>query len=59
MDKNPEDRLPPPPAPVKRPKPVMYGFSCGDGPCRAIYTFENEAQPGPANALPDQAGKPD
>jgi hypothetical protein len=30
-----------------RPKPVSFGFSCGNGPCRTFYVFENEAQPAP------------
>lgn len=33
--------------PPKPPVPVARGFSCGGGPCRTFYVFENEATVAP------------
>jgi hypothetical protein len=37
--------------PPKPPVPVARGFSCGGGPCRTFYVFENEAQQEPIKTL--------
>jgi len=61
---NPDQRRidvePTEPAAPAVPKPVRYVFTCGDGPCRLSYEYENPAQPTEQRKLPappDDTGK--